>query len=88
MELIGRRLPDAMNGGSGATFKPGEYQKQVNGTWLARPPEGHLGDLRNHSVIEHEDGTITVSPSILVTGWNGDQKEIWHGHLQRGIWKW
>lgn len=38
--------------------------------------------LVTHSIVEHEDGTITVSPSILVTG-----GEEWHGYLERGIWR-
>jgi hypothetical protein len=31
-----------------------------------------------HSVTEHEDGTITVSPSI--------QGDKYHGNLIRGVW--
>jgi hypothetical protein len=34
---------------------------------------------------EHEDGTITVSPSILVS--NPQQGELFHGHLERGVWR-
>jgi hypothetical protein len=37
-----------------------------------------------HTIVEHEDGTITVSPSILVTGSHGKQ---WHGYLERGVWR-
>jgi hypothetical protein len=45
-----------------------------------------LGNLSKHSVIEHEDGTITVSPSILMGG-QGTDCAIWHGYLERGIWR-
>lgn len=68
--------------------KPGEYGKHwFDGSWLCCPP-GHpelLGGLRNHTVIEHEDGTISVSPSILIS-WprTGEQ---WHGYLERGVWR-
>ena len=30
-------------------------------------PNGHAGNLAAHDVTEHDDGTITVSPSILVS---------------------
>lgn len=29
---------------------------------------GCLGELRNHSVTEHENGTVTVSPSLVCNG--------------------
>lgn len=31
-----------------------------------------------------EDGTITVSPSILISHWEG---RSWHGYLERGVWR-
>ena len=42
-----------------------------------------MGGLENHDVTEHEDGTITVSPSILITGEGGS----WHGYLELGVWR-
>ena len=42
--------------------------------------------LGAHDVVEHEDGTITVSPSIQVTR-RIDEPELWHGYLERGIWR-
>lgn len=66
------------------------YQPDLD-RWMCFAPmlNGHggfaLGDLSKHTVIEHEDGTITVSPSILITcGQDGEQ---WHGYLERGIWR-
>jgi hypothetical protein len=64
---------------------PGEYAKLPDGTWFAATPNGVLASLRNHDVAEHEDGTITVSPSIKVFRSGG--AEIWHGFLERGTWR-
>ena len=61
----------------------GEYGQDQRGDWYCRPPGGHTGCLRNHEVVEHEDQTITVSPSILIT----QGPDQWHGYLERGIWR-
>lgn len=61
----------------------GEYGKDSRGCWMARPPGNHMGDLSGHKVTEHEDGTITVSPSILID----DGRNKWHGFLERGVWR-
>lgn len=65
----------------------GEYSYRNAELWL-RLPNGsgpsHLAgkDVRNSwSVIEHEDDTISVSPSIL------DGESGWHGFLEKGIWR-
>ena len=66
-------------------FRPGEYGRHPqDGSWHACTPNGHLGNLSAHEVVEHEDGTITVSPSILVSD---DRGELWHGYLERGAWR-
>ena len=67
-------------------LKMGEYGKDPDGVWFMRVPEPGfgMGSLRNHEVTEHEDGTITVSPSILCYGHFDKQ---WHGYLERGIWR-
>jgi hypothetical protein len=68
----------------------GEYGKSsVDNLWHCRPPQKKgfycgMANLGNHNITEHEDGTITVSPSILITGHHGKQ---WHGYLERGIWR-
>lgn len=68
-------------------LKKGEYGiNPKDGNWYACSPAGHMGNLANHEVTEHDDGTITVSPSILVTAYPGE-KTIWHGYLERGIWR-
>lgn len=51
--------------------------------WMVRTPNGHVGSLDRHDVVEHEDGTITVSPSILVSD---DRGELYHGYLVAGEW--
>jgi hypothetical protein len=65
-------------------LQPGEYGF-FNGQWFACTPSGDLANLARHAVTEHEDGTITVSPSILVSRPGGVQ--LWHGWLERGIWR-
>ena len=77
--MNGRRVYDT------DVFTPGDYGKHPgNGSWHGKPPGTDLlAGLRNHIVVEHEDGTITVSPSILVRGHSSQ----WHGYLERGVWR-
>lgn len=65
---------------------PGEYMlvKDDQPFWVAAAPNGWNCNLRAHDVTEHEDGTITVSPSILITRREG---ETWHGYLEHGVWR-
>ena len=67
-------------------LEQGEYGKDPEGFWMCRVPAPGfgVGALGNHTVVEHEDGTITVSPSILCYGHHYKQC---HGYLQRGIWR-
>lgn len=66
-------------------LEPGGYAKVRQGKlWVVRAPNGDLGCVRPtiHKITEHDDGTITVSPSIqFMTG------EGWHGYLERGVWR-
>lgn len=66
----------------------GDYGKALDGVWyICAPPEafhGSHGNLKNHKIVEHEDGTITASPSILLEWGDG---QSWHGYLERGVWK-
>ena len=50
-------------------------------TWLLVDPTGAAGSIipENHTVVEHADGTITVSPSVVMPGG-------WHGWLRHGVW--
>jgi len=61
-------------------LRPGEYGiDPVDGQWTLRLPNGQTGMLDGHTVTEHPDGTITVSPSIV--------GENWHGYLVGGVWR-
>jgi hypothetical protein len=74
----------------GSLLKEGEYAKSPDGVWYCSAPGCHMGNLKSHTVTEHDDGTITVSPSILITqvrGDTGERKELFHGYLERGIWR-
>lgn len=78
-----RREPE----GADLILAEGEYGKHPrDGKWYARPPGAHMGCLSNHQVTEHEDGTITVSPSILIQYEQGGPM-VWHGYLERGEWR-
>lgn len=67
-------------------LQPGEYAKHpTTGHWMACTPNGMLADLRRHSWIQHDDGTISVAPSILVTQIHARGR--WHGYLEAGTWR-
>ena len=67
--------------------KPARYGRVTNergqsgrvGWWQVTSPTGSMGCLNPelHKVSEHEDGTITVEPSIVFSDW--------HGWLRRGV---
>lgn len=88
-ELQGRRIPDGAKwyGDDGDSAQPGDYGRVLmDGRWVwrCRTPNGLGGHLDNHEVTEHDDGTITVAPSILCrAGALGE----WHGYLERGVWR-
>ena len=68
------------------------FWKLSDGTWNIFLPDervkpdwdGVLGALANHSVEEHDDGTISVTPSIFIT--DGCTKIERHGYLTQGVW--
>lgn len=66
-------------------MQPGGYRRE-GGVWYATTPNGLYGNLSAHDVTEHSDGTITVSPSILVEQ-PSRLREAWHGYLERGVWR-
>lgn len=79
-ELIGKRVYDTKR-----PLQVGEFQKSDLGHWFVRPPGvpheiGITGGATEWDVVEHEDGTISVTPSINVI-------DIWHGYLTRGVWR-
>lgn len=84
--MQGRRLRDPREG----AMQPGDYYYwPARKDWIAVTPNGHHASLTDHEVTEHEDGTITVSPSILVSTSDeqGAPVECWHGYLERGVWR-
>ena len=84
--MIGRRVYPRDNGR--LYLQEGDYGLNPNdGSWYGRPFGHHAGSFKQHQVIEHEDGTITVSPSILLTDYSehDGEKVIWHGYLERGV---
>jgi hypothetical protein len=86
--MLGRRIdcPYATDGGLlGEWPQAGDYFLYAGHGWRGVTPDGREADLSKHDVVEHEDGTITVSPSILVGG--GGQPGSWHGYLERGVWR-
>lgn len=86
--MTGRRVP---NETAPYEYVPGDYGF-YKGQWWCIPPGDHtvnlLGNLKNHTVTEHEDGTITVSPSIqIMAGSHRAEREVWHGFLEKGVWR-
>lgn len=73
--------------------KPGAYGRATNpavlgkrtGWWEVTAPDGHVGSLDPslHTVTEHEDGTITVAPSIDMSKRHAG---AYHGYLRKGEW--
>lgn len=82
--MVGRRLPDGFEptsdwyGRLGVTKLDevaGGYGKDSSGAWCVITPNGRYGSIAKHTVVEHEDQTITVTPSILVYAVEGRQIE-------------
>lgn len=68
----------------------GKLTHDMGWHWYCCVPEDNddgfmLGDLSRHTVTEHEDGTISVSPSIEIGKYTS--RETWHGYLEKGIWR-
>lgn len=95
--LLGRRVqwPDDMLPSEiGELLAPGDYVMRPGGAfWLLRAPNGDVGLLSGaeHTVEEHEDGTISVEPSLAYRGkeWHLDfpgHRRGWHGWLRHGVW--
>lgn len=84
MEIIGRRVYPKKN--EFLCTKVGDYGKDDFGVWWVWVPKCHNALALNikpectWKIEEHEDGTISVSPSINAVN-------HWHGYLKKGIWK-
>ncbi len=70
-------------------LRPGAYGQRPDGVWMAVTPNDLVGELANHTVTEHDDGTITVQPSILCRGYSMQLRRAaeYHGYLERGLWR-
>ena len=66
---------------------PGAYGTANGADWFCTTPNGLFGNISKHTVTEHDDGTVTVSPSILVTSGSNGREPSWHGFLERGVWR-
>jgi hypothetical protein len=88
METQGHRRKDVgEESGLPPEPQPGDYWywREI---WWCMTPSRFIGNLSAHQVAEHEDGTITVTPSILVTDrMAGKPERQWHGFLTQGIWR-
>jgi hypothetical protein len=86
-EKEGRRVYPDENGD--LRLAEGDYGFSPKaGHWQVRPPGCHAGGIPLHKITEHEDKTITVSPSILFRDADEGGNEFrWHGFLEHGIWR-
>lgn len=70
-------------------LEAGEYCFDAggDGRWYLCMPDGIQCAIspKIHSVMEHEDGSITVSPSII--RYKTTTSPEWHGFLERGVWR-
>lgn len=70
-------------------LEAGDYCLRNGAPWVCLPNGVGPARLEDWNPVWHEDGTLTLSPSILDSG--GDSaKGIpagWHGYLERGVWR-
>ena len=84
--MVGTRRPDNT---SPADLEPGDYCKRAGAWWVVLPssfgPCVLDGPLQpdGWQVTEHDDRTITVSPSLH----DVSKPDGWHGWLERGVWR-
>ena len=66
------------------------WKHKESGEWYIYFPDGKgdglCGGLANHKVEEHEDGTISVTPSIQTWSAGESRESGRHGYLIKGIW--
>lgn len=80
-------------------MEPGDYcvredERIGRVAWVVTPNGNGPARLESWDLTEHDDGTITLSPSILAhatgrLGDDGERVEVpeWHGYLERGVWR-
>jgi hypothetical protein len=82
--MQGKRVELVPQEGGFQSLNPGEYGRWQHGEWYGCTPNDHGCNLSKYKITEHEDGTITVSPYILLSDATG---LLWHGYLERGVWR-
>jgi hypothetical protein len=90
--MIGHRIYPNAEGWLPTDRNPGDYGRATNertigrrtGWWEVTAPDGSSGSLNPdiHTITEHEDGTITVFPSL---DYSKRPQGGWHGWLNRGV---
>ena len=100
--MKGRRIDESPTFDFHRDLEPGDYGLSEHGMWWLVAPNGDQGiiDPKWHTVTEHEDGAITVTPSLnYLRGWRpgpdsppvnftpGHGALRWHGWLERGVWR-
>lgn len=78
--MNGRRRPDDTKPWD---LEAGDYMLQDGYVWVCLPSGSGPARLKGWDHTVHEDGTITVTPSILDVG----HPDGWHGFLERGVWR-
>jgi hypothetical protein len=96
-DLVGHRVYPTSSGflDPTAMAEPGAYGRTMLpaqeladhprlGWWEVTAPDGTQGSINpeKHQVIEHADGSITITPSL---DYSKLRSGGWHGYLTRGI---
>lgn len=76
-------------------LKPSEYLVAGDGSvWVVAPNGLGPSNLKTWNTEIHEDGTVTLSPSIMAYGHSmldedGNKIDLpdWHGYLENGVWR-
>jgi hypothetical protein len=73
-------------------LRPGDYCRTGGTAWGFRTPNGiyfaiDTADPRCHALAEHEDGSVTLSPSVACSPGSCGVAEGYHGHIERGVWR-
>lgn len=68
-------------------LEPGEWKRDDDGSVYFVTPNGHLGHTRvgTWSHEWHEDGTVTIQPSLRLSGGREGNQTLWHGYLTKGV---
>lgn len=82
MTTQGRRVPPETKPWE---LEPGDYMVCAGVAWVRLPDGFGPCRLEGWSLTEHDDGTITVSPSIQAIPADGSPG--WHGWLERGAFR-